>query len=413
MSKQVPVIIISSDAWAAPTAVTIQSILDHFEGERPLKVYVFSPDMTEENADRLRSYCAENVSVEVVKADVSIFEQFRDVDYPVPPMSLMRTQLAELLPQYDKMLVIDNDLIFKKDISPLLDVDLDGYYAAGVADMVAMEMLQWHKRLHRMRYVNGGVLLHNSRRMREENIFQKCIQVKKEHPEYVCYEQDVFNDVFNDEILYLPPKWNLMTYNLVTWAQYSINHINTFFGTDYKTFQELEDDTAIIHCTNGYKPWTHEGSYMNEEWMSLYKRSPFGTQPLKLEKMPHEVIGTDDGTADDGVAHIVSRKGPFIKDWTEAYTVLRLGKFPFVEKYKDGWRTRFKALGIPFLKREWTNFEERTYLFGVCVRAKPHWVEIKHRADELFGRLGPIACGTDPYAGILSQIEFLESMDHG
>ena len=420
MSKDVPVVLLSSDAYVPATAVTLQSMIDHYEGERPLKVYIMTSDMTEKNANIFSSYSSERVSVGVMHEDVSIFEQFKVEGYHVSLIDFLKIRLAELLPQYDTIINLDTDIIVRKDISPLMDLDLEGYYAAGVADMAAMEALQWHKRLNRMRYVNCGILVLNAKRMRQERSFEQCMRIRTEHPEYQCYEQDAQNDFFNDEVKYLPPKWNLMTYNLVLgpYAHYSINHINTFFGTKYRTFQEMEDDAAIIHLTNEFKPWTHENSYMSEEWMSIFERTKFSDLPLELKKLPPEAAGPGcetegDGAVYDHVPHIVGKMGPFIKDWTREYTVLRLGRIPLIEKYKDGWRTRFKALGIPFLKREWTNYEERTYLFGVCVRAKPHWPEIKRRVDELFGRLGPVPDTMKYYEDILAQLELLEKMDHG
>lgn len=415
-----PVVFISSNAWAVAAAVTLQSILDHYKGEDPLKIYIFSADMTKENADRFISYSSENISVEVVEVDDSMFEQFRVEGYYVPPISFVKARLAELLPQYDRIIYLDIDLIIKKDISPLMTVDIDDYYLAGIADMTAMVTLQWHKRLKRMRYVNAGVLVLNAKKMREENSYQKCIDAKIAHPEYQCYEQDTFNDVFDDEVKFLPLEWNVMTYNLILspYTQYSMNQINSFYGTEYKTFQELEDNAAIIHLTNEYKPWEYEDCYMSEEWISLYKRSKFAEQPLNLKKKPAEPHITGEVRNEKNTIHIINRKGPFIKDWTEQYTVLRFFRIPLVEKIKEGDRTRFKVVRIPVIKREWKYFEEKTYLFGICVKTKPHWPGIKQRADELFGRLGgavdliaPSVQDTEPYSSWLAQIEQLEILD--
>lgn len=420
MRKEVPVVLISSNAWVAAAAVTLQSVLDHYKGEDPLKVYIFTSDITKENAKKFVSYSSENVSVEIVQTDISMFEQFRVEGHYVPPLAFVKVQLAELLPQYDRIIYLDIDLIIKKDISPLMSVDLEGYFMAGVADMAAMVTLQWHKRLKKIRYVNTGVLILNAKKMREEDFCQKCIDVKLAHPEYQCQEQDPMNDVSDDEVKFLSVTWNLMSYNLVLNpnTNYSMNQINIFYETDYGTFQELEDDAAVIHLTNEFKPWVYEDCYMSEEWLSIYKRSKFCDCPLNLKKKPVESTVTGGGTEEERTIHIIARRGPFVKDWTETYTVLRLFGIPLVEKIKEGWRTRFRLLGIPFIKREWTPYEEKTYLFGICFRTRPHWPAIKQRADELFGRLGPIvdliaptAYNPEPYAGWLAQIEQLAALD--
>lgn len=416
MSNIVPVVLISSDAWACAAAVTLQSMLDHYQGEEPLKVYLFSTDMSEENVRRFLSYNSNKVDIEVIKVDDSAYEQFRVEGYTVPPVSFLKIQLQDVLPQYDRIIYLDIDLLIKKDISPLMTIDLDGYYLAGIADIAAMLRLRWHKRLHRMRYANAGVLVLNAKKMREEKIYQKCTSAYLAHRgEYQCYEQDTFNAVFNDEIKFLPLTWNLMTYNLIfphDWERITINEINTFCGTDYKSFQELEDDAAIIHLTNWMKPWEYKDCYMSEEWLSVYKRTPFAGIPLRLKDNPQI-------TQPAQRKHIITRKGPFVKDWTEENTVLKLWRIPLVEKIKEGWRTRFKLFGIPVIKREWAQFEERTYIFGMCVRIRPHWPAIKERADYLFGRLGfyvvnmvsPAENSAEPYAAWSAQISKLRELD--
>lgn len=421
MKNQTPIVFISSNAWAVAAAVSLQSLLDHYEGSEPLKIYIVSADMSEANKDRFLSYSGKNVEVDVLEVDASVYDRFAVEGYYVPPLALLKFSLSKLLPQYNKILYLDIDILIQKDISELMHVDIEGYYAAGVIDMTAMETLHWHKRLNRMRYLNTGVLLLNAKRIRDEGLEERFFAVKEAHPEYQCMEQDTMNDVFNDEVKYLPPIWNLMTYNLWLnpYTQYSMEQINFFYSTDYKIFEDLEREAVIIHLTNEFKPWEYDGAYMSDRWMETFRRSKFADIPLHLKQIPKSPAIVNDGNV-----HMLSKIGPFVKDWTNTLTILRFLGIPLVHKIKGGSYTSFKILCIPVVKRVWSQFEEKTYLLGICVRRKTHWPAIKHRADEIFGSCGPILDmmlsddgqeQPNNNCGIRQQLDQLEKMrkEHG
>lgn len=68
-------------------------------------------------------------------------------------MSMMRCALATILPDEKRVLWLDIDTIVDEDISDLFEIDLNGYYYAGVLEPTKSKDI--------FRYVNTGVLLCN------------------------------------------------------------------------------------------------------------------------------------------------------------------------------------------------------------------------------------------------------------
>lgn len=123
-------------------------------------------------------------------------------------MVLIRSVYSKLFPNLDTILSLDIDTIVNKNISNLWDINLDGYYIAGVRDTPEFN--------RNGLYVNGGVLLQNLKKIREDKIddvmVDKINHIKKDYA-----EQDLLNEVYKNHILELPSEYNshplFMNYN--------------------------------------------------------------------------------------------------------------------------------------------------------------------------------------------------------
>lgn len=90
------------------------------------------------------------------------------------PYTLLRLFADEIeLP--DKVLYLDIDVLFNRDIHLLYDIDIDGYEYAAARDHYGKYLIQPN-------YINAGVLLFNMPEMRKTKIFEKArdlIRTKK------------------------------------------------------------------------------------------------------------------------------------------------------------------------------------------------------------------------------------------
>ena len=125
----------------------------------------------------VKSYNEEN---EVIKVDVTDhyerdFHQCPNEGAYCSPYTLIRlfADLVDVIP--DKVLYLDTDIMFNRDVHLLWDIDVSDYEYAAARD-------HYGKYLCYPNFVNAGVLLFNMKKCRETGLFEKArgwIQKKK------------------------------------------------------------------------------------------------------------------------------------------------------------------------------------------------------------------------------------------
>lgn len=140
---------------------------------------------------------------------------------------LMRAVLADLFPQYDKVLSLDIDTIVTGDISALWELPLEDYYFAAIEEPKCRKGQMYGRKDPRYyvgqdRYYNAGVMMYNLKKMREDGIWQKNVELLNTE-EFYSVEQDTMNMICSPHILPLDAY-----YNSSPWT-------------------ELRDDAAIVH----------------------------------------------------------------------------------------------------------------------------------------------------------------------
>ncbi len=169
------------------------SIFKRTEKREPFTFYFFTMDVSHLRPDyraisdeqisflekMAKEYNAEN---RVIKYDV---REIYDREFAAcpneqcycSPYTLLRL-FADLVPGLpDKLLYLDLDLLFNKDISLLWNQDVENVEYAAARDHYGKLLLFW-----RRKFINAGVILFNLKKCRETGFFAKCrdlIKTKK------------------------------------------------------------------------------------------------------------------------------------------------------------------------------------------------------------------------------------------
>lgn len=127
-------------------------------------------------ADVAKSYNPENI---VEKIDVTAlykaeFSGSPNEDCYCSPYTLLRL-FADLIPQIpEKILYLDIDLLFNRDITLLYDMDISDYEYAAAPDHYGKLILFFLPR-----FINAGVMLFNMKKCRETGLFKKSRELIK------------------------------------------------------------------------------------------------------------------------------------------------------------------------------------------------------------------------------------------
>lgn len=164
------------------------SILKRSASREPFAFYIFTMDVSHLGESYLpiserqisffeqviKEYNPENT---VVRKDVTKFYANEFGGCPnegayCSPYTLIRLFADEVEGMPDKLLYLDVDILFNRDVHLLYDIDLEGYEYAAAND-------HYGKYLINPRYINAGVLLFNLAYMRKTELLEKARQLIK------------------------------------------------------------------------------------------------------------------------------------------------------------------------------------------------------------------------------------------
>lgn len=191
------------------------SILKRTESKEPFHVYVLTMDVSRVKPEYVaieddkiaflqkvvEEYNPEN---EITKIDVSDIYEREFANCPneqcyCSPYTLLRL-FIDLIPEIpDKILYLDVDIMFHRDIQLLYDTDLDGYEYAAARD-------HYGKYLLHPNYINAGVLLFNMIMCRETNLFEKSRELIKQKKLLFADQSAIYRSTTRKKML--PQRFN-------------------------------------------------------------------------------------------------------------------------------------------------------------------------------------------------------------
>ena len=177
------------------------------------------------------------------------------------------TMIRCLAPNYfssiDKMLYLDTDTVFLQEgIEQLWETDITDYYMAGCEDVIItrLQRLQIERQntKNSTHYINGGVILFNYEKIREDKLDLKLLEMCNEWnlDELKPYwlDQTLMNYVFRQKIKLIDYKYNdfsLVTSDLV--YPVLLNYLKQKYG--YQNVVNSVKDAVILHFLGDNKPW--------------------------------------------------------------------------------------------------------------------------------------------------------------
>ena len=241
--------------YVAHSAAMLHSLLAHHPRGTVRIHYMHGPDVPRRDERRLATM------VEHEGGSIS-FLRIQDRELKGLPTrgftrkaTWYRVFLPELLPDLDKILYLDCDLIVCDSLAELFDTDLANNWVGAVTNVFQ------HNHLHRPAelglegpevYFNAGVLLMNLREMRRDHCTEALLEYGRRNAAQLEWrDQDALNVVLGGRRLPLHPRWNCMNSVLLFPSAEEV------FGAD--AVREARAGAAIRHFegpdTN--KPWHH------------------------------------------------------------------------------------------------------------------------------------------------------------
>lgn len=193
----------------------VLSILKRTDTKEPFRFYVYTMDATRvmpeytpisdpliEFLDGIvKEYNVENsmVKVDVTELYEKEFAYCPNEQAYCSPYTLLRL-FADIVPDMpDKLLYLDVDILFNRDIRLLYDIDITEYEYAAARD-------HYGKYLLNPNYINAGVLLFNMKKIRKTGLLEKSRRLIKEKKLVFADQSAVYRSTTKKKML--PQRFN-------------------------------------------------------------------------------------------------------------------------------------------------------------------------------------------------------------
>lgn len=266
-----PVVFACDENYAMPFAVTVESLLGSADKNTFYDVYCLVPELfSEETMERLKKIQEKYQNCNITYLNLS--GEFEEVKMNIAHISFVtyyRFKIAELLPQYDKALYLDVDMIINKDLTDLFETDLKDCYVGAVKHPTLLHRTKIQDmEVPENSYFNAGQLLMNLDLIRKDNKDKEFINMMpKQLP---IQDQDILNIVCGKKVKHLPLKYNMMTRLCSPFERLNAKKIYK------KTYDEALKNPSIIHYADRTKPWDYSNVPFNDLWDKVFVNSCYG-----------------------------------------------------------------------------------------------------------------------------------------
>ena len=271
---------VTDDNYAPYTGVAMYSIIKNLSANSVANFYIFDNAITEETKEKLKILVPAPSSVSFVNISSKLAELNR-LQQTVPHItksSYLKFFIADLLPQVDKIIYLDGDLVVTADLTSLWNLDLEKKLLAAVED-VGYTYWSQHSQALKLKFkcMNSGVMLINCKKWREVSLSKQLLDCAIDHDK-VGYGQDqpVLNFVCKDQIKFIPFEWNVQD-------TFFRDEIEIAVRKDIPACHAAKEHPNIIHYTYVKKPWAYPFMRQAHVFWKYYTNSGLCSTDLSLK----------------------------------------------------------------------------------------------------------------------------------
>lgn len=260
MATPVPVVFATDDCFAPHCGASLASLIENCDPLRCYAVYILYDQLSQENLLLLTGMETKNVTVECINISQYIDKNLLYTHRRLSLATYYRFFVADVLPQYDKVVYLDSDIAILGDIADLYDTEIGANLLGGVVIFRGepSEVKSKEEYLRELmgvspdKYVNAGVLVMNLAAFRLLNIRDKCVDFIGKHRDLRWLDQDALNAVCKGQIYYLHENWNKSQF---------------YYEDDLMEGRDVSN-VKLIHYITNIKPWL---SHFNVSHLHYYQ----------------------------------------------------------------------------------------------------------------------------------------------
>lgn len=281
----VVIVFACSENFVPYLSVAIQSIVDNASAARRYDIVVLTRNISPTSMITLtRQTKSDNVGIGFLDVDAAL----GDIELPhhghFRPETYFRLLAPQLLPNVDKAIYLDSDLIVDDDVAALFDTDVRGHLLAATRDADTIGQIDGYDATvgpylrdelgmdDPHDYFQAGVLLMNLEELRRTVTPEEFLELSTQRM-WRWLDQDVLNRVVNGDYVRVHMRWNY----LMDWQHLRRTHIIANAPADVRAeYEEAAANPAIVHFAGpDNRPWLYPDADRAELFWHYAMRSPY------------------------------------------------------------------------------------------------------------------------------------------
>jgi len=245
----------SDEAYAQHLAVMIASVLYNSKEDEAFNFYILDSGISKESKKKIEDL--RRIKYFSIKYLKGVNPNYKFC--PLPNKHVINTyyrfEIPSLIPNLDKVLLLDSDLIVRGSLREFWETDLEGMAIGAIENPFSAHYPKRLKYLEKYGYFNAGVALMDLKKLREIDFEEKCFDFVKKHPERIWHvDQCVINSILYDKWKRLPYRYNFMS--VMPLEEYLPEH----YGLVLTPAEEVEEginNALVAHFISDNKPWEY------------------------------------------------------------------------------------------------------------------------------------------------------------
>ena len=287
----------SDNNYVAHLGVAIISLLENNRKLNIINIHVLDNNISFENKERLKEIVSNKASIYFYELSELLGKLDKQYNIPktISISAYARLFLSEILDKkISKIIYADCDALFMDSLEKLWSIDISQNSVAGVLDHVGIQNKLKIGLKKDDYYINSGFLLINLEKWRETRALEKMLYfIESKNGNVTHHDQGVINACFEDDILILPPHYNVMTSFFDFRDVESIKHyygIANYYSQN--DINEAKKNPVFVHFTPSFskRPWVEGAKHpLKEKYVEYLMKTPFKTTILEKDNRPIKI----------------------------------------------------------------------------------------------------------------------------
>ena len=287
LEKTVPIVFSSSQLFIPICSVALSSVVENASCDRFYDIVIIESNISKKSKEIILRFFQKrkNISIRFINVYPIIKKYNLQPNNHISIETYYRFIIQEILPDYNKVLYLDSDIVCDSDVSNLFDIDISKFILGATYDpdmcgqlhLADSDMLRYLSRDVGLKdpfsYFQAGVLLLNLEEMRKTHTVKEWLEYCQTPYKYM--DQDVLNKYCQGKVLYFDMSWN----TLIDCNNYRVPVIiSSATGEIYRNYLLARKNPKIIHFAGCQKPWNEVSVDFEEFFWKYARKSPFYEQ---------------------------------------------------------------------------------------------------------------------------------------